>query len=252
VEEFSLVFCKHCGNALAEGAQFCGACGKAQSDPLAASPFLATASAAAPPGPGPTSGKAIGSLICGLMFFVFPISIAAIVLGHLALSEIKKSAGRIKGEGMAMVGLVLGYTGIAFIPIVLIIAAIAIPNLLRARVKANEAAAVATIRSLNVAELTYVNYHKDTGFTCSLADLHQAGLINSTLAGGQRTGYAFVIENCRAETPGGPNTKYQVVAFPVRYNQTGERAFCSNESDVIRVNPAGSPQDCLERGEELQ
>ena len=247
----SLMFCKHCGNALAEGAQFCGACGKAQTDPIAPSAFGVQLNSAAPPGNGPTSGMAIGSLICGLFFFAFPISIIAVILGHLALSEIKRSAGRIQGHGMAIAGLVLGYAGIAFIPIILIIAAIAIPNLLRARMAANEASAISSIRILNTAEISYQSGHTASGFTCSLSDLHRAGLIDATLASGRRTGYVFALENCTAETPGGPIVKYNVVAHPQTYNQTGIRAFCSDESAKIRVNAAGSPQDCLARGEDL-
>ena len=54
---------------------------------------------------------------------------------------------------MAIAGLVLGYLEIAFIPIVRVLAAIAIPNLLRARIAANEASAVAAVRALNVVEL---------------------------------------------------------------------------------------------------
>jgi len=65
--------------------------------------------------------------ICGFLF-PFLLSIAAIILGHLSLSEIKKSAGRVTGQGLAIAGLVLGYLGIVTIPVILIIAAIAIPN----------------------------------------------------------------------------------------------------------------------------
>ena len=59
-------------------------------------------------GAAETSGKAITSLICGLLFFVPFAFIAAVVFGHIALSEIKRSAGRLKGEGLAIAGLVLG------------------------------------------------------------------------------------------------------------------------------------------------
>src|SRR5258708_29182517 len=109
--------------------------------------------------PAETSGKAIVSLVCGLFLFAFPMSILAIIFGHLSLSEIRKSAGRIKGEGLAMTGLVLGYLGLAAIPVILIIAAIAIPNLLRARMAANESSAVRNVRSLVVAEVTYSSNH---------------------------------------------------------------------------------------------
>ena len=95
-------------------------------------------------GPTETSGKAIGSLICGLLFFFFPVAIVAIILGHISLSEIRRAGGRLTGRGLAIGGLVLGYAGVSFIP-VLIIAAIAIPNLLRAKMAANEASAIGSL-----------------------------------------------------------------------------------------------------------
>src|SRR5713226_7615525 len=83
-----------------------------------------------------------------------PAAIVAVIMGHLSLSDIQKSAGRLGGKGMAIAGLVLGYLGLSFIPIV-IIAAIAIPNLLRAKMAANEASAVASLRTYNTALSRY-------------------------------------------------------------------------------------------------
>src|SRR6266852_2117927 len=81
-------------------------------------------------GPQEKSGKATASLVCGILLCLSPFSsAAAVVLGHLALSDIKNSAGRMAGQGVAVAGLVLGYVGLVFfVPMVLIIAAIAIPN----------------------------------------------------------------------------------------------------------------------------
>jgi hypothetical protein len=97
---------------------------------------------------------AIASLIFGLLFLFFPLSIVAIVFGHISLSQIKKSAGRLGGKGLAIAGLVLGYLGVAMILLIAIIAAIAIPNLLRARIAANEASAVNAVR-ISTAQMTY-------------------------------------------------------------------------------------------------
>jgi len=205
-----------------------------------------------PSGPPETSGKAIASLICGLLFFVPLAFAAAIVFGHLALSEIRKSAGRLKGEGLAMAGLVLGYVWIAGIPVFLIIAAIAIPNFLRARIAANEASAVASVRTLVTAEVSYSTNHPDRGFTCYLGDLTQEGLIDNALRSSRKTGYQFALLNCKPETPGGANTKFQVIAHPLTLNQTGMKAFCSDESAVIRMDGNGSAQGCLENGTLLQ
>lgn len=201
-----------------------------------------------PGAPAETSGKAIVSLVCGLLFLFFPASIAAIILGHLSLSEIKKSAGRLQGQGVAIAGLVLGYAGIAFIPVVLIIAAIAIPNLLRARMAANESSAVASVRTLTAAEITYASSHRDAGFTCSLSDLAGEQLISGELASGKKSGYVFELAACSSEAAGGANVKFQVVAYPLTPNQTGVRAFCSDESAVVKVDSGGSAQGCLENG----
>ena len=240
-------FCEGCGNSVTADDKFCRACGRVVSDGSAVMPGASTAPA--PVANPETSGKAIASLICGLLFFIPLLFIGAIVLGHMALSEIRKSAGRLKGEGIAMAGLVLGYIWIAGIPIILIIAAIAIPNLLRAKMAANESSAVAAVRTLNTAEEAYAQDHPQAGYTCSLADLNR--LIDSTLAGGRKYGYVFELKDCAAGAEGAAIAKYRVVAYPMTVNQTGVRAVCSDESDVIKVDSSGSAQGCLENGSVL-
>jgi hypothetical protein len=179
--------CPFCAETIDDQAQFCQFCG---------SNFAVSAvpSAAPPVNPG-TSGKAIASLICGLLFFLLPSAIVAVIMGHLSLSDIRRSAGRLGGRGMAIAGLVLGYAGLSFIPI-LIIAAIAIPNLLRSRIAANEASAVGSLRTLNLACVTYGARYNS--FPTSLANLghghgaqqnaNTADLIPDVLASGQKSG----------------------------------------------------------------
>jgi type IV pilus assembly protein PilA len=236
-------FCAGCGSSVSADDQFCRVCGKPASPDSAVMP----ASSGPPVGPPGTSGKAIASLIFGLLFLFPPFAIAAVILGHLSLSEIRKSAGRLVGNGMAIVGLILGYAGLSVIPI-LIIAAIAIPNLLRARMAANESSAVAAVRTVNVAEMVYSQSHPDAGYTCSLSDLDQ---IDSTLRSGHKYGYVFELSGCAAGAEGTGNVKYQVVAYPASPNQTGVRAFCSDESEVIKVDPRGSAQGCMDTGSPL-
>jgi hypothetical protein len=200
-------------------------------------------------GPPQTSGKAIASFVCGVIN-IFPFFIVAIVLGHISRSEIRKSAGRLKGEGIALAGLILGYLGIIFIPIVLIVAAIAIPNLLRARIAANEASAVASVRELVSAEISYHATHQDAGFTCSFSDL--SGQLDSHVAAGFKHGYTFFLQSCTAEKEGGPISKFQITAIPKVPNTSGRRAFCSDESAVIRVDSDGSGEGCLDHGSQLE
>ena len=224
--------CTACGNQVAPGDQFCRGCGKAVSATLAATPTAGIPAAIPVPqtiGPAETSGKAITSLICGLLFFVPFAFIAAVVFGHIALSEIKRSAGRLKGEGLA----------------------IAIPNLLRARIVANEASALAGVRTLIAAEISYTAEHPEAGFTCSLSDLSRSQLISGQLAAGQRNGYRFELQGCAAAI--GPGQKFEVMAYPLVKNQTGVRTFCADELGVIKaIDAARSADACLENGSLLQ
>jgi type IV pilus assembly protein PilA len=241
-------FCAGCGNSMTADDKFCRVCGRVSSTDSAVT------HAPSPPAPvesAETSGKAIVSLICGLLFFIPFLFIAALVFGHLALSEIRKSAGRLKGEAIAIAGLVLGYFWIAGTPIFLIIAAIAIPNLLRARMAANEASALASVRTLAAGETTYATYHPGQGYTCSRSDLAGSQLIDGSLATGQKNGYAFELTGCYVGE-GGAIVKYQVVAYPLRVNQTGVRTFCSDESGVIKVDSNGSGRSCVDEGNPLQ
>ena len=237
------MLCPQCGTSAIDGDRFCRRCGRVLQVVAQATPL--------PGGPVQNSGKATASLIFGVFFLIFPSAIAAIVLGHWSLSEIKHSAGRLAGQGRAIAGLVLGYMGIAAIPFILIVAAIAIPNLLRARISANESAAVNSIRTVNTAERAYNSDHPQEGYTCDLAALMREYGNDPNLGSG-KYGYIFSLQDCTANSSGEPNTKYQITAFPERRNQTGVRAFCSDESGLIRSDADGSPQACQEKGEALQ
>jgi type IV pilus assembly protein PilA len=138
------------------------------------------------------------------------------------------------------------------VAIILIIAAIAIPNLLRSRIAANEASAVGSIRTINTAEVTYASSYPDCGFT-TLANLGGAGgtstgagLIDAVLAAGTKSGYSFAATasagnpgTCGGSTPstGTPYTSYTVVGAPISVGQTGQRYFYSDQSGVIRYDP---------------
>src|SRR5580704_9997299 len=61
--------------------------------------------------------------VSGFLFFIFPAGVLAIVFGHVASSQIRKSNGRFKGAGIALAGLILGYAGIALVIVILLIAA---------------------------------------------------------------------------------------------------------------------------------
>ena len=130
------------------------------------------------------------------------------------------------------------------VAIILIIAAIAIPNLLRARIAANEASAVGSLRALNAAQITYESTYPTVGYATVLSGLAGtscappgatgACLIDTLLAGGHKSGYSFSLTG----TSGTPNATYQLIAVPLTLNQTGVRYFCSFADAVVRVSAA--------------
>jgi len=132
------------------------------------------------------------------------------------------------------------------VAIILIIAAIAIPNLMRARMAANEASAVGSVRTINEGEISYSSNFPNNGFAPNLAALGgvctgnnaptptASCLIDNSLAQGNKQGYNF------AAPPVGnqPFPAYTVTADPVSPGQSGQRHFFSDESTVIRANPS--------------
>jgi type IV pilus assembly protein PilA len=136
------------------------------------------------------------------------------------------------------------------VAIILIIAAIAIPNLLRARIAANEASAVASLRTINTASITYNStYNQYATALSNLGPVSPAGssptsttadLLDQVLAptGGvnvsSKSGYTFTYASPVA------NVGYTVNAAPTSPNQTGVRYFYTDASGVLRVNGAAA------------
>jgi prepilin-type N-terminal cleavage/methylation domain-containing protein len=135
------------------------------------------------------------------------------------------------------------------VAIILIIAAIAIPNLLRARMAANESSAVAGVRTINTAEVTYNSTYPTIGYATALTNLGgvapctpsstTACLVDSVLGNSSTTaksGYKFNANSIA----GTPSVSYYAEGHPVTVNQTGIRSFCSFEDAVVRVDPTGA------------
>jgi len=129
------------------------------------------------------------------------------------------------------------------VAIILIIAAIAIPNLLRAKIAANEASAVGSLRTLNTACIAYsTSYGQYPAALANLGPISSGGtasstsadLIDSVLAAGTKSGYTFVY------TAGNSNQSYTITAKPIVAGQTGQRMFFTDQSGVIRADGSGS------------
>ena len=156
-----------------------------------------------------------------------------------------------KQKGFSLIELLI------VVAIILIIAAIAIPNLLRARISANESAAVGALRTLNTAQISYNSTYPTVGFASTLVGLGDGGtstncggttsptsgfacLIDSALETGTKSGYSFVLSN----VTGTPASTYSIVASPITPNQTGVRYFCSFADAVVRNNGSTSVATC--------
>ncbi len=131
------------------------------------------------------------------------------------------------------------------VAIILIIAAISIPNLLGSKMRAAEASAVGSLRTINAACIHYSTTWS-TGYPVSLANLgpsspptaSAADLLNSVLAGGTKSGYLFTYVS--GAPVGGKILTYTVTAAPVVPNRTGQRYFFTDQSGVIRADTAGA------------
>lgn len=129
------------------------------------------------------------------------------------------------------------------VAVILIIAAIAIPNYMKSKMRANEASAVQSLRNIATAELVYsTTYGVDfsNGLTPLSGnginpDQNNAGLIDEVLASGMKGGYVFTYTPLTVDLQGNTAT-YSVTADPQSPGTTGQRHFYTDQSCVIRVN----------------
>ncbi|HKW88111.1 MAG TPA: DUF4190 domain-containing protein [Candidatus Acidoferrales bacterium] len=240
-----MTFCSKCGAAVPEMSRFCALCGT-EVHGAANVPAPASGTVVQPQ----TSGKAVASMVLGICVFIlgFLTGIPAIVFGHLAKSDIRKSGGRLQGDGMALTGLILGYLSVVFIPFILIIAAIAIPNLLRARMAANEAMTVRSLHDVMTAAIDYdATYHR--GFPKDLVTLgpppgggasnaDAAGLVEARIASGQEYGYFFHCQGTSSRGDGELDL-FHCNADPVNPGASGVRHFFVDQSGLIRWQEDG-------------
>ncbi|HUK49282.1 MAG TPA: prepilin-type N-terminal cleavage/methylation domain-containing protein [Terriglobales bacterium] len=135
------------------------------------------------------------------------------------------------------------------VAIILIIAAIAIPNLLRAKIAADESSAAASVRQMSTAQIAYAATYPAAGYATNLATLGPANpscsagpsstnacILDVVLSSGTKSGYTFL----SAGSGGGggtPNSQFVSSSAPSAYNVTGVRNFCMITDGVMRINP---------------
>jgi type IV pilus assembly protein PilA len=162
---------------------------------------------------------------------------------------------RLRQKGFSLIELLI------VVAIILIIAAIAIPNLIRSKMAANEASAVESLRAINTAEVSYATAYPNVGYSNSLADLGgtaavcaagvsvtSACLIDTMLAGSNLVSKAGYLNTYGGVTSvGGVNITYSVNADPASRGTTGQRSFFTDQSCILRFDasavatPASSP-----------
>jgi prepilin-type N-terminal cleavage/methylation domain-containing protein len=136
------------------------------------------------------------------------------------------------------------------VAIILIIAALSIPNLLRSRISAHEASAVASIRTINTAQVAYSVAYPDQGYADDLSklktppagtppDLNSAGLLDPVLGCGSqpcsKSGYDFSVVN----PSGSPVISYDLTDVPSTVGISGIRGFCSSQLATVSYDPNG-------------
>lgn len=135
------------------------------------------------------------------------------------------------------------------VAIILVIAAIAIPSLVRAKIQANEASAVSSIRAVNTAQVTYAVTYPTEGYADNLAKLGAptTGSVNSANAGlldwvlgcatqpCVKSGYQFAITG----VTGTPVSAYTVTGTPSSPGNSGIRGFCSFQMNPVMYDPTG-------------
>jgi type IV pilus assembly protein PilA len=143
------------------------------------------------------------------------------------------------------------------VAIILIIAAIAIPNLLKAQRAANESAAVSDVHTITTAAVVYgsawsngfpPNFAAFGGLGGSAGTCDFANLLDQTLVASpsERSGYQFAYQVIGAPVAAAPGcsspgyNEFVVTAVPVALGLTGTRSFCSDEANIVHYDTSGA------------
>jgi hypothetical protein len=241
------MYCPRCSAANVDGAPFCAACG---------SVFVGAPSEAGEP---VRKGLAIAALVLGLLSI--PTlgclgigALAAVILGIVALVKANREPHLYGGKGLAIGGIVSGALSVLIIFPVAIVAASAIPSLLRARMVSNETATIGDVGTLISAEAVYQTVNG--GFYDTPRCLGHPGeclpgytgpvFLDETLARvSVKNGYRrqFHPGASAVGAPGALSASslqgFAYTAVPVKVGNTGQRSFCGDSSGVVCMTALG-------------
>jgi len=258
-----MIVCPYCQAQNADTATYCIRCGQPVGRTAAGLPADGQLSE------GQKKGLALTSLIFGIVSVptlgcLGVGALVAIVCGIIALVKAKNEPHMYGGKGMAITGIVTGGLSFLLLPFIGVIAAIAIPSLLRARVSANESAAIGDVRTVISAEVTYQASNGgffDTleclGTPASCIPQHSGPptFLDSSLSSGlPKNGYRRTLhlgpaaDLSQALQPASPTsvTGFAYVAVPLQRNQTGVRSFCGDHNGIICATVDGSEPEVVD------
>jgi type IV pilus assembly protein PilA len=156
-----------------------------------------------------------------------------------------------KQKGFSLIELLI------VVAIILIIAAIAVPNLMRSKIAANESSAISSLRTINTSEVTYATIYPSVGYSNDLLSLGGPAAACS-VPGGASAAMSCIVDDVLAKATtlataksgyfytyslgaavGGINTSYSVTATPTIVGTAGQRYFFTDQSGVLRYGLAG-------------
>lgn|SRR5215831_13238096 len=211
--------CSKCGAQLADQAAYCSQCGTARP------------ASARQPSPE-TDARAVTSFVLGLISIVLLLNIfagvPAIILGHMSRSSIRRSNGRLRGSGLALTGLILGYLSLALLPTAIVVYR-TVPKVFSVRILGNQTRTLNTIHSINTATAAF--QLENNVYPESLEALSGESLVPldpGLVASGVQDGYRYTYK------PNAAKSSYTLHADPVSLAH-GQFHFYSDSTGVIRV-----------------
>jgi type II secretory pathway pseudopilin PulG len=252
-----MIVCPYCQAQNADGAVYCIRCGQLVG-------HAPGAGATDGGGEGEQKGLAITALVFGILSLLGCIgigSLVAIITGAIAMSKAKSQPHQYGGRGMALAGLVMGAVSFLLIPFIGIIAAIAIPSLLRARVSANESMAIGDTRRVISAQAAYAGSNNGAYDTLAclgtpascIPGYNGPAMLPPELANGVlKGGYTRTLhlgppaaEITEAMSPSSV-ASYAYVSVPATRNTTGVRGFCGDARGMICYTADGSDPEVVD------